>query len=136
MPGAVTARQHLTERKTTGGKKGNTMQFLHIDEVREIEPVAGYHGRFVHARTMSLAYWRIEAAAEMPEHAHHHEQVVNMMEGEFELVVGGEKLHLRPGSVVVIPPDVPHSGRALSACRIVDAFHPVRDDYRQKAGNE
>jgi quercetin dioxygenase-like cupin family protein len=37
---------------------------------------------------------------------------------------------LTPGQAFVIPPDVPHSGRAHSACRVLDVFAPVRDDYR------
>ena len=54
-----------------------------------------------------------------------------MMEGEFELTVDGQPYHLRPGDVYVIPGDVPHSGRALTDCRIIDVWHPCRDDYRQ-----
>ena len=34
------------------------------------------------------------------------------------------------GQVFVIPPDVPHSGRALTRCRVLDVFAPVREDYR------
>lgn len=25
---------------------------------------------------------------------------------------------------------VPHSGRALTDCRVIDVFYPVREDYR------
>ena len=38
--------------------------------------------------------------------------------------------HLTAGSVAVVPPDVVHSGRAVTACRFIDVFQPVRDDYR------
>ena len=37
---------------------------------------------------------------------------------------------LRPGTVVLIPPDAPHAGKALTGCRIVDAFYPTREDWR------
>ena len=53
-----------------------------------------------------------------------------MLEGEFEITVGGNPLSLKPGDVVVIPGNVPHSGRAISKCRILDVFSPARDDYR------
>jgi hypothetical protein len=29
-----------------------------------------------------------------------------------------------------VPPNVTHSGHAVTECRIIDVFHPVRDDYR------
>jgi quercetin dioxygenase-like cupin family protein len=79
---------------------------------------------------MTLAYWEIDAGAALPAHSHPHEQVVNPVWGELELTMGEETRVIRPGDVVVIPPDVPHSGRAVTDCRIIDVFHPVREDYR------
>jgi len=79
---------------------------------------------------MTVAYWDIEGGAAMPEHSHSHEQIVNLVEGEFELTVGDELRTLSPGTVAIIPPDVPHSGRAVTTCRIMDVFYPVREDYR------
>jgi quercetin dioxygenase-like cupin family protein len=106
------------------------MVFVELAEVRVREPVPGYRVRFVHSASMSVAYWEIEAGAAMPEHSHSHEQIVNLIEGSFELTVGDEVRTLSPGVVAVIPPDVPHSGRASSSCRMIDVFHPVREDYR------
>ena len=79
---------------------------------------------------MTFAYWRIEANRSLPEHRHVHEQVVNMLAGEFELTVNGTPHVLTPGDVLLIPPDAPHSGRSITECRILDVFHPVREDYR------
>jgi quercetin dioxygenase-like cupin family protein len=55
---------------------------------------------------------------------------VHILEGEFELTVAGEIKILKPGQVAVIASNVPHSGKALTQCRIIDAFYPVREDYR------
>ena len=66
----------------------------------------------------------------MPEHSHSHEQIVNLIEGELELRVGDEVRIVAPGIVAIIAPDVPHSGKAITMCRIIDVFHPVREDYR------
>ena len=33
-------------------------------------------------------------------------------------------------SVLVIPGDVPHSGRSHTHCKILDVFSPVREEYR------
>jgi quercetin dioxygenase-like cupin family protein len=106
------------------------MQSTHLDDVRVLEPFPGYRGRFVHSEAMTLAYWDVEAGARAPEHSHPHEQILSLIEGEFELTVLGETELIRAGAVVVIPPDAAHSGEAVTACRIIDAFHPVRDDLR------
>jgi quercetin dioxygenase-like cupin family protein len=79
---------------------------------------------------MSLAYLTIEAGAPLPEHTHPHEQVTNVIEGQLELTIAGETSVLTPGKVAVIPPNMPHSGRALTPCRAIDVFYPVREEYR------
>lgn len=79
---------------------------------------------------MTSVSWNIAAGALLPEHAHPHEQVAHVLSGEFELTIGGETQRLGPGMVAFVPPNVTHSGRALTECRIIDVFHPVRDDYR------
>lgn len=106
------------------------MSFLQLGDLEPREPVPGYHVRFVHSDHMTLAYWTIEAGAPIPEHSHPHEQVATVLEGEFELTVDGETQRLGPDDVAVIPPHAVHSGTAITECRMIDAFHPVREDYR------
>ena len=106
------------------------MPFVNLDDTKVLEPFPGYKGNFVHAENMSLAFWEVKAGADFPEHTHPHEQVSVVTEGEFELTVDGETQVLKPGNIAVIPSNVPHSGRAITDCRIVDAFQPVREDYR------
>jgi quercetin dioxygenase-like cupin family protein len=73
--------------------------------------------------------WEIDKGAELPEHSHMHEQVVHVYEGELQVTVAGETAVLRGGMVGVIPANAVHSGRALTNCRVMDAFYPRREDY-------
>lgn len=102
-------------------------------EVSTLDPrelVPGHHGRFIHSQHTTHVYWTIEEGAELPEHEHPHEQIVNMLEGTYELTVGGQKHVLAAGEVLVIPGGVPHGGRAHTDCKILDVFSPVREEYR------
>jgi quercetin dioxygenase-like cupin family protein len=101
-----------------------------LDALTSREPMPGFHGRFIHTDNMSFAYWDIEAGAILPEHSHPHEQVVNMLDGELELVVDGVSHSLRAGDVLAIPGGAVHSGRSLTPCRVLDVFWPVRMDYK------
>lgn len=103
---------------------------IHLDVIKEKEVVPGYKGKFIHSENMTLAYWNITAGSPLPEHAHPHEQVVNVLEGTLELTLEGETHSLTPGTVVIIPSNVPHSGRAATDCRVIDVFYPVREEYR------
>ena len=106
------------------------MPLIEVDRlpVREIFP--GLRARLIHSDRVSHSWVTIDAGAAFPEHHHPHEQIVSMIEGELELVVEGVAHRLTPGQVFVIPPDARHSGRALTACPLHDAYAPVRDDYR------
>jgi quercetin dioxygenase-like cupin family protein len=97
-------------------------------EPRELVP--GHHGRFVHSEHTTHVYWEIEAGAVLPEHSHPHEQIANVLEGTYELIVEGESFVLNAGDVLVIPGGATHGGSAKTACRILDVFSPVREEYR------
>jgi quercetin dioxygenase-like cupin family protein len=102
------------------------------NEIVEKEIVPGYHARFVHSENVTLAYWNIEEGKVLPKHAHPHEQVLNLIEGRFEVTIEDESKVLEAGSVVVIPSNVMHSGKSLTSCRIIDVFYPIRADYIEK----
>ncbi len=93
-------------------------------------PVEGLEGSFVHGTNLTVANWTFVAGTELPEHSHPHEQIVLVTEGELELTVDGETYRLTSGDAATIPGDVPHSGKAITVCRVIDAFHPVREDLR------
>ena len=106
------------------------MPFVDVQGLQERSPFAGYSGRFLHGAQMSVAHWTVAEGAGFPEHAHPHEQIAMVVEGRFEFTMAGETRVLDAGTVAVIPPHVPHAGRALTPCRLIDVFHPVREDYR------
>lgn len=95
---------------------------------REIMP--GYHGKMIHTQHMTLAFWEVEEGARVPEHSHSNEQVMQVLEGVFELTLDGVTNTYHPGELAVIAPYVAHSGRAITACRLLDVFSPVRETYK------
>ena len=106
------------------------MQYVDLTEVHSKEVVPGFHGKFVHSQNMTTAYWDVVAGSSLAEHAHVHEQILNIVEGEFELKIEGKTLTLYSGAVVVIPSNVSHAGRAISHCKLIDIFSPVREDLK------
>jgi len=104
--------------------------FTNQKALEEKEPAAGFKARFIHTDNMTLAYWDILAGSVLPGHAHAHEQVVNMVAGTFSLTVAGKTRVLEPGDIVIIPSNIKHTGQAITDCRIMDVFYPVRGDYQ------
>lgn len=104
------------------------MQYLKDMPGHEIVP--GYTGRFVHGEKGTLSFVDIVKGSRLAEHQHMHEQITYILEGELEMVIGNETFIFKAGSVHVIPPNTPHSAYALTDCRVIDAFSPVREDYK------
>ena len=67
-----------------------------------------------------------------PPHSHPHEQISYVAAGEVIFFLDGEPNRLGPGDLVTVPPDVPHTVQLLTShVRLVDTFHPLRQDFLQ-----
>ncbi len=105
------------------------MPFQNLKDIKEREIFPGYKAKFVHSENMTFAHWTIEEGSSFPEHSHEHEQVLSMLEGKLEIKVGRDTKILMPGDIATIPPNVPHSGKAIKRTNAIDVFYPVRQDY-------
>jgi len=104
-----------------------------MDFIKNIKPkelVAGITGYYAHGEQMSLGYVELKKGSVVPQHHHVHEQITYIIEGELDMEIGGEKCLLTDGMYHVIPSNVPHSAVALTDCKVIDTFCPVREDYR------
>lgn len=106
------------------------MSFITLSSIPSKEIVPGFNGRFIHSDHITIAYWDVKAGASIPVHHHIHEMIVNVIEGELELTIGSETQILTPGKAGIIPGNVPHTAKALTNCKVIDVFHPVREDYK------
>ena len=106
------------------------MQPASLQDIPGRPTVPGFTGKFIHGEKSSLAFWEIKAGSESPVHQHMHEQITYIAEGVFEMTIDGKVYTLRQHDTLVIPSNVPHGGKALTDCRIIDTFAPVREDYK------
>lgn len=102
----------------------------HISEITAKQLTTGITGRYVHGHESTVGWLDIEKGSVLPLHHHIHEQITFILEGELEMTIGGETMILKPGCFHVIPSNVPHTAVALSNCKVIDVFHPVREDYK------
>jgi len=62
-------------------------------------------------------------------HSHPHVQSSFIAEGEFEVTIAGETRLLGVGGSFIVPSNVVHGVKAVTAGRLVDCFTPRRDDF-------
>ena len=70
-----------------------------------------------------------DAGAVGAPHSHPHVQASYVAEGSFEVTIGDVTTLLGVGSSFIVPPNVVHGVKALTAGRLVDCFTPRRDDF-------
>ncbi|SEL14629.1 Cupin domain-containing protein [Maribacter orientalis] len=103
---------------------------LNLSNIPSKEIMPGYFGKLVHSENMSIAIWEVKKDAKVPEHAHMNEQIMHVMEGDFEFTLDGETKVYHSGDIVIIAPHLKHSGKALTDCKLLDVFSPTREEYR------
>jgi quercetin dioxygenase-like cupin family protein len=68
-----------------------------------------------------------------PPHSHPHEQISYVVSGELIVSIGDEQKRIGSGDMFSVPPNVPHTVQLLTEhVRLVDTFHPIRDEFLSK----
>ncbi len=107
------------------------MTYFRTDELPATEMLPGVSRRAVYLDDVMLTFFDFEPHAVVPEHRHAHQQITWVASGAMEFDLEGEKRVLEAGDGVLITPNALHSAVVLDGpCRAIDAWHPVREDYR------
>ena len=101
-----------------------------ISEIPERELAKGIKGRYFHTNSTTIGFVDIEKGANLPAHSHFHEQITQILEGQLEMTIDGVTQVLEPGVITLIPSNLVHGAKALTDCKVVDIFSPVREDYK------
>jgi quercetin dioxygenase-like cupin family protein len=107
------------------------MSFFRTDDLSPVQMLPGVTRRAVYLEDVMLTFFEFEPHAVIPEHHHPHQQITYVLSGAMEFNLDGKKRKLFAGDGVLIPPDTPHAAVILDkSCRALDAWHPIREDYR------
>ena len=106
--------------------------FIESSKVKRQELAPGVSIRTMWGEKIMVSILESAPHAVVKDHVHPHEQAGIVLQGEFEMNIGHETKHMRPGDAYVIPGGVEHGivgddGWAL----VLDVFSPVRDEYKK-----
>ncbi len=106
------------------------MALIDLKNIAAKEIAKGYFAKLIHTEKMTFSFVEVKAGESLPEHSHPHEQVSIIQEGTFQLTLDGKPIIFEEGQLVIIPSNTKHSGLAISDCKLLDVFYPMRDDYK------
>ena len=80
----------------------------------------------------------IEPGLPTPAHSHPHEQIGFLQEGEGDLYMGDEKVHIEAQCSFIAPPNISHNFNAtgVKPAVLIECFAPPREDYLERVKNE
>lgn len=85
--------------------------------------------RFISTANITVAFNTLKEGAEVPAHEHTHETIDYIQEGELEMSIGNETVRMYAGMVARVPSNLVHSARAITNCKVINIFYPVREDF-------
>jgi quercetin dioxygenase-like cupin family protein len=126
------AEQHFTMR--ADGTPTAPGRYVDVDSIESVEFLPGLGFRPVLGERTMVNFVSFAPHTEAPRHVHEEEQIVLVIEGEFEFDVDGDVRTMRTGDVAVIPSWVPHGARTYDMpCREIDVFNPPRRSLLEHA---
>jgi quercetin dioxygenase-like cupin family protein len=124
--------EHFTTE--AGGVPTAPGRFVDVASVPAVEFVPGLEFRPVLGERTMTNFVTFAPHTAAPRHVHEEEQIVIVLDGEFEFELDGEVRMMRKGDVAVVPSWVPHAARTLeSGCTEVDVFNPPRRSLLEHA---
>lgn len=110
------------------------MNFFKESELKIRQLLKGVNLRSVSGDKTMLTIFDFEPNAVIPSHQHPHEQITYVIKGEMEFTMDGETKVLHEGDGVIVQSNKEHGARVLSKqTKVIDAWYPIREDYRQKS---
>jgi quercetin dioxygenase-like cupin family protein len=102
--------------------------------LKELNPktlAPGLTGYYAHGEQMTMGLVEIEEGSILREHKHIQEQITYITEGQLDMTIDGKLYSLTKGMYFVIPSNTLHSAIAITDCKVIDVFNPVREDYKR-----
>lgn len=103
-----------------------------MDDLRWEKMTDKVYRQYAYGANGMVARFLLEKGAFIPEHRHPNEQITHIVSGSVEVEIEGAKHRVGAGGFIIIPPNKPHSFRALEDTIDMDFFSPVRMDWVQR----
>lgn len=115
--------------RTLGAKRAGPGEYLFdlacVNSIMGGPAYSTAQGAVVEGDRMIVALMRMPAGTGAEPHSHPNEQWIYILEGTFRAKIGDKTIEAKPGSVLYIPSNTIHSGKATPDADVV--FFTVKD---------
>jgi mannose-6-phosphate isomerase-like protein (cupin superfamily) len=128
-PVEISMPNQAAAARTPGATRAGPGQY--VFELASVNHILGgpdystANGSCIEGDRMIVALMRMPAGTGAEAHSHPNEQWIYILEGTFQGKVGEQQIVAKPGSIIYVPADTTHSGKATAEADVV--FFTVKD---------
>ena len=104
-----------------------TLYDLDKQPIEQISPLV--QRQYLSGAGSTIVKWTVKAGGVFPLHHHIYEQITWISRGRCDVYSQQKKYVMTAGSVLIIPPNVPHEFRCTEDTIDMDFFAPARQDW-------
>lgn len=99
--------------------------FLEPAKITELSSLVSYNPGAIVSRTLlqnkagTLTVFAFDQGQALSEHSAPFDALVQILDGEAEITIAGEKFLLKAGQIILMPANIPHAVRAVSAFKML-----------------
>lgn len=105
------------------------MPYIDFKTRKKVKIFDGITASLYHSDQLTFGHITLEERSNLPEHKHIHEQWTHVLTGELLFTINGEQKLLTAGMAALIPSNALHSATAITECKVIDCFLPIREDF-------
>jgi quercetin dioxygenase-like cupin family protein len=100
-----------------------------LDEIPQEQLSDKITRQYVMGAQSTVVQWTLKKGALIPLHIHANEETTWVTQGAIKVSSQGKEFIVKPGAVLIIPPNVPHEFLALEDTVDIEFFAPAREDW-------
>lgn len=108
-----------------------TLYALDAQPKEQISPLV--QRQYLSGAQSTFVKWTVKAGGVFPLHHHANEQITWIVSGRCDVFSQGRRFTMTAGTVMIIPPNVPHEFHCMEDTIDVDFFAPGRQDWADGA---
>jgi quercetin dioxygenase-like cupin family protein len=100
----------------SGAKKAEIFKIASLAEYQENAVVSS---QILRAESGNVTLFAFDAGQELSEHSTPFDALLQIMDGEAEIIISGKSFHMQTGETIILPADEPHAVKATTQFKML-----------------
>jgi quercetin dioxygenase-like cupin family protein len=109
----------MNDEKKTGSGRLEPSQVHRLETIIDYAPGAVVSRTLVQSKAGTVTLFSFDAGQGLSEHSAPYDALVQVVDGETELTIGGKPMTVKAGETVLMPADIPHAVNCVKQAKLL-----------------